>query len=258
MAAERRVDLHQAAQRLGVVGIEADDLLQPRRRAGRVLQLAVEDLRDAAVKLQLLVGVGGVLGVQLQHAHQVGRLPGALQDPLEARQRVAIAGDRLQDLVRRPLPLHEIAGPLVVDDQHPAQQADPLLLGGGELDLLAQRVRQAREVALALVDLDQRAHRDGVVRIGAQDLPVDVDGALGVPQLLAVQLGDPAQDVHPRARLGLRGGLALEQRRQPIPALGLEQDPALRLARARDRSARSPRRAARPPAPARDRRAASR
>ncbi len=170
--------------------------------------------------------------MQLEHAHEVGWLAGALEDPFEAGQRVAIARDRLQDLVGRPLSLDEIAGPLVVDDQHPAQQADPLLLGAGELDLLAQRVRQAGEVALALVDLDERAHRDGVVRIGAQDLPVDVDGALGVPQLLAVELRDPAQDVHPRARVALGGGLAFEQRRQPIPALGLEEDPALRLARA--------------------------
>ncbi len=231
VAAERRVDLHQAAQRLGVVGIEADHFFQPRRRAGRVLQLGVEDLGDAPVELQLLVRVGGVLGVQLQHPDQIGRLPGALEDPLEARQRVAIAGDRLQDLARGPLPLHEIAGALIVDDQHPPQQADPLLLGGRELDLLAQRVRQAREVPLALVDLDQRPHRHRVVRIGPQDLLVDLDGALGVPQLLAVKLGDPAQDVHPRRRLGLGGGLALEQRRQPVPALGLEQDPALRFAR---------------------------
>ncbi len=100
---ERRVDLVEPRQRLGVVGIEPDHLLEPRRRAGRILQLAVEDLRDAAEKLQLLVGVGGVLGVQLQHPHQVGRLPGALQDSFEPGQRVAIARDRLQDLIGRPL-----------------------------------------------------------------------------------------------------------------------------------------------------------
>ena len=182
---------------------------------------------------QLLVGVGGVLGVLLEHPHQVGRLPGALEDPLEAGQRVAIAGDRLQDLGRPPT--------APAPDRRSARRRSPAPGAAGrrapawtsvQLDLLAQRVRQAGEVALALVDLDQRAHRDRVVRIGAQDLPVDVDGALGVPQLLAVDLRDPAQDLHRARRIGLRGGLALEQRRQPIPALGLEQDAPLRLARA--------------------------
>ena len=98
---QRGVDLLEAGQRLGVVGIEPHHLLEPRRRAGRILQLAVEDLRDPAEELELLVGVGGVLGVQVQHVDQVRRLAGPFQDPLQADQGVAVAGDGLQDLVGR-------------------------------------------------------------------------------------------------------------------------------------------------------------
>ena len=84
-----------------------------------------------------------------------------------------------------------------------------------------------------LVDVDERARRHGVLRIGAQDLAVDLDGALGVAELLAVDLRDPAQDLVAVCRVGLLRRLALEQRRHAVPVLRLEQHAALRLARAR-------------------------
>ena len=103
------------------------------------------------------------------------------------------------------------------------------------VDLLAQQRRQALEVALALVGLDDGAHRHRVLRIGAQDLLVDLDGARRVPQLLAVELRHAPQHLGALPRIGLRRGLAFEQGRQPVPALALEQQPALRLARPRVR-----------------------
>ncbi len=227
---ERRVDLAQRVERLAVVGIEVDHLLVAGGGGGRILQRRQLNLGDPVQDLDLLVGVRGVLGVLLQHLHQVRRQPGPLEDPLEAGQRVAVAGYGLEDLVRRPLPLGEVAGVLVADHQHPAQQADPLLLRFGPLDLIAQELREADEVPFALVDLDDQPHRHRVVRVVAEDLLVDLDRARRVRQLLAVDLGHPAQDLGPRARIGLRRRLAFEQRRHPVPALALEQQAALRFA----------------------------
>ena len=204
IVAERRVDLAQRVQRLPVVGIESDDLLEALGGAGRVLQRAELKLRDA----------GGGSGSSRRGSPRAGCAgpapapaptggPALLEDPLEAGEGVAVAGDRLQDLVRRPLPLGEVVGVLVADHQHPAQQADALLLRLGPLDLVVQQLGQADVVALALVDLDDQPHRHRVVRVVAQDLLVDLDRPPGIRQLLAVDLGHPAQDLGPRAGVGL-------------------------------------------------------
>ena len=105
---QRPVDSVERFQRAGVVGIEADDLFPARGGARRILERTLVDLGDAPHQLDLLVGVGGVLGVLLQHLHQLARVARALEDPLEARQRVAVAGDRLQDLGGGPLPLRQV------------------------------------------------------------------------------------------------------------------------------------------------------
>jgi hypothetical protein len=226
------VDLDQRAERLAVVRVEAHDLLEPARRAARVLQRAAHDVGDAAQDRQLLVWVGRVFGVLIEHAHQLLRVAGAFEDPFQARECVPIARHRRQDLVRRPLPLREVPGPFVADHQHPAQQPDALLLGRGALDLLAQQRRQAHEVALALVGLDDGAHRHRVGRIGPEDVLVDLDRARRLAQLLAVDLRGAPQDLGARSRVRRRGRFPLEQRRQPVPALALEQQAPLRLPRA--------------------------
>ncbi len=84
---------------------------------------------------------------------------------------------------------------------------------------------------LALVDLDQRAHRHRVVRVGAQHLAVDLDGPPGVPQLLAVQLRDAPEHVDAGGGVGLRAGPRVRAGPPGGPALGLQQDAPLGLAR---------------------------
>ena len=82
---QRGVDLDQRAERLAVVRVEAHDLLEPARRAARVLQRAAHDVGDAAQDRQLLVWVSRVFGVLIEHAHQLLRVTGALEDPFQAR-----------------------------------------------------------------------------------------------------------------------------------------------------------------------------
>ncbi len=106
------------------------------------------------------------------------------------------------------------------------------MLGFGAFDLLAQQLRQAAEVAGAFVRLDHRAHRHAVGGIGAENLSVDLDGAGRIPQLLAVDLGGPAQDLHLLRQIRLRNGLPFQQSGHAVPALRLEEEPPLGLARA--------------------------
>ena len=209
--------------------------------------------------LQLLVRVGGVLGVQVQHAHQLGRQVRAFEDAVPG-------GSACRDRPgppagsRRPPTVPARRSPVRSSQMTSTRRSRPTRSCFVVAWSICSRssARQAREVALALVGLDDGAHRHRVLRIGAQDLLVDLDGARRVPQLLAVELRHTAQDLGALPRIGLRRGLALQQRGQPVPALGLEQQPALRLARPRCSWARSPRPAARPRSRARDRRGASR
>ena len=174
-----------------------------------------------------------MLGVIIERLDQPGVVAGPRQQILEPPQRVPIARDQLEDLAGRPGAVVDVIEPLVIDDQQASQQAHAFLLGRGGVDLVPQRDRQPHEVALVLVDLDHGTQRDRVAWRHLEDLLVDVQGRRGVPELLAVDLGDPAQNVDLLGRVGRLGHLTLEDRDDEVEPLGLEQDALLDVPRAR-------------------------
>ena len=92
---QRRIDLDQRGQRLAVV---RDPGARPLPAAAPPPAGSCSGPRRMPAMrcriCQLLVGVRGVFGVQIEHVHQLGGLAGALEDPFQARQRVAIARHR--------------------------------------------------------------------------------------------------------------------------------------------------------------------
>src|SRR5260221_408677 len=116
----------RSTARAGVVGIEADDLLPTLGRAHGILERPLVELGDARDELHPLVRARGVLDVLVEDEGQLARVARALEDALEASERVAIAGYGLKDLVRRPLGLRQVAEALVVDREQLAKQRDAL------------------------------------------------------------------------------------------------------------------------------------
>ena len=129
-AVQRRVDVDQRGQRLAVVGIQPDNLLAagPPRPPGPAAGRAG------------CPPCGGGSGASRPGSRRGGcaaPAPPPARPACPARSRIRSSrvsvsrspGTGLQDLVRRPLALGEVAGPLVADHQHPTQQPDPLLLG---------------------------------------------------------------------------------------------------------------------------------
>ena len=171
-----------------------------------------------------------MLRVIIQSLDQSRVIAGAGQQVLQSRQRVLVAGNESQDFARRPGARVDIVQALVVDDQQASEQTDFLLLGRHDLDLTAQRAREAGKVRLFLVNLHQRAHRHLVVRGEPQDLLIDLERALRGAQFLALDLGDAAQDLDLLRRLRRSLGFALENRNDPVEALRLQQDPFLHVA----------------------------
>ena len=99
------------------------------------------------------------VGVLLEDLEELvlGCLAAALERRLEPPQRIAVAGQLLQDLVARPLDALEVVQPLVVQRRQLAQEVELLDLLLGRAQLLAQRLRHFDLVALALRQLGERA-----------------------------------------------------------------------------------------------------
>ena len=155
---------------------------------------------------------------------RLGRLAAVLVGRFEAAQRVAIAGQLLQDLAARPLDALEIVQPLVVEPGQLAQQVELLDLLLGRPQLLAQRLGHLGLVALALRQLGQRAINRRVLRLELERVvPQRARARQVVP--LAMHLPEPLQDLGARVLVARRLELALERRGHRRPALLLLHEP---------------------------------
>ena len=237
--AQRRVDLDQRVQRLAVVGIEAHDLLPALRAApGRVLQRAAQDARRC--------GAGSAAsrrGWRRAWCADRARAParaGCRRARGSARGASACRGRPAPPAGSRSPPTGPARRSPVRSSQITStRRSSPTrscFVVGARRSARAAACARLDEVALALVGLDDGAHRHRVLSDRRAGSPCrSRSRAPAFAQLLAVDLRDPPQDLGALTRVGLRGRLALEQRGQAVPALALEQQAPLRLARARVR-----------------------
>ena len=245
------------------VGDRGEDLLV----GGRGLERLLPAIERAGV----VAGLGRHPGQPAQHPRSLGRpgrrcrvvlerlleallVAGLLEHALHAIERVAVAGQDLEDAAAREHHAVGVGQPGLAHRGQPAQHGqalDPLAdrplagrgrrLAGGrhvvgepagvELELAAQGAGQAGVVALALVQLGQGLERAVVVGRQVEDLLVQRDRAARLDLALAVGLGDPPQRAGPLARRRRGLGLAVEHRDQLLPHLGPRRQPADRLAR---------------------------
>ena len=222
-------------QRLGVLGLDLQDLAVGLDGGARLAELLLAQVAEAAEERDGLVGVLGQLQLALEVVGQLAEVAAAQVQAIERAQRLDVVGVVLEDRLPGLDRLGRVVEHLLPDgrDAH----ADLLALRGllDQRELLGERLDQIRPALGARVQPLERHQRRRVLGLDRLRAAEVLDGLLRLLQLLVVGDRDHQQQLalERRRQLLLAAERPLVQRHQRRPVVEDRRQVLQRLARRR-------------------------
>ena len=219
----------EGEERRLVIDLALEDLAIELDGADDVVEALLVELGDPVLEADRLVRVLAHLALAREDAEELLPVLRLLVEDVETRERLEVVRIELEDLRVGVDGLRDVAELALVDRADLVVDALLLVGVGDEIRLLrvdGEEILPAREAEVAL---DERVERAEVVLVDREDLLVDGDRRLGQLEDVFLDRGGLEERVLLVGRLVDDLGLALEDQREILVALGLPEEALERL-----------------------------